>query len=190
MQHKGIIYQPFKSARLSFREWKAEDAREVFEYSSDAAWGMYLALPSPYRIQDANEFIANHSKMNSFPRLSWAITLDDEVLGGINIRYDSDSARVSLGWAIRRISWRKGFASEAAEAVVSLIFRCDPTVSIIHAQAAPQNESSIGVMIKIGMAIEKSTCGSREVVVGTITRDSWKSGCNASDKTEIETIYE
>lgn len=190
MPHRGINYQSFKSARLFFREWRAEDAQEVFDYSSDAEWGTYLALPSPYRIQDAKEFIANHSKMNVFPRFSWAITLDDEVLGGINLRYDSDQTSVSIGWAIRRISWRKGYASEAAETLVSLVYRCDPTVSIIHAQSAPQNGSSIRVMIKIGMTVEKSKSGSSEVIVGTVTRESWTSRFPVSDNIVVGKAYE
>lgn len=190
MPHRGINYQPFESARLFFREWRAEDAQEVFEYSSDADWGAYLALPSPYKIQDAKEFIANHSKMNAFPRFSWAITLDDEVLGGINLRYDSDPACVSVGWAIRRISWRKGYASEAAETLVSLVYRSDPAVSTIHAHSAPQNESSIRVMIKIGMTVEKSTSGSSEVIVGTVTRESWTSRFPASDTIVLRRSYE
>jgi len=173
MPQDFLLPRSFTSARLVLRGWLIKDTAEVYAYSSDPVWGVYLDLPTPYSFQDAKAFIASHSNMMHFPRFSWAITSNGELLGGINIRYLNSMKHTSVGWAIKRPLWGLGYGSEAAEALISMVFRQDQTVSMIKAEADRRNIASIRVMKKVGMSIVEEDLFSNCMVVGTITRHDW-----------------
>lgn len=63
---------------------------------------------------------------------------------------------VEIGWRLARAAWDRGYATEAARAVVDFAFGpvgLDRLVSI----ARPENVASTNVMRKLGMTLERTT---------------------------------
>jgi hypothetical protein len=79
--------ETIETPRLTLRGWQFDDVNAVHSYARDEEWAQYLRmLPLPYQRRDAVEFIARQTLLDRVRRPSWAIVLDGEVVGGINLR--------------------------------------------------------------------------------------------------------
>ena len=88
----------------------------------------------------------------------WQVNLNDGdvFLGWILIRpmgfftAEPDHSDIEIGWRFKRASWGKGYASEAAAAVMDAVTQ-QAEVKTISATAVKENHGSIKVMKKLGM---------------------------------------
>lgn len=60
---------------------------------------------------------------------------------------------MELGYRLRKISWGKGYATEAAQALIDRALK--EKISKIIAWALPENKASIRVMEKLGMKLQQ-----------------------------------
>lgn len=109
-----------RTERLLLRPGWLEDAPALAAAIGDEAILTKLArAPSPYRIADAETFLAMprgedhadfliHLRTNGRPRL----------VGGVGVVRDEERGALELGYWIARPYWGLGFATEAARAVV------------------------------------------------------------------------
>ena len=99
----------------------------------------------------------------------WATSLleSNEFLGWILVRpmaFFTDSPEthnLELGWRFKRVAWGKGYATEAAEAVISSFnrsteFNHQQTIKLFSALADADNSTSIKIMKKLGMTYVKT----------------------------------
>src|ERR1700746_2272380 len=80
-----------------------------------------LRIPHPYREQDAIEFISSSpAEAETGTSARFAITLRDSgvLVGGIGLRIDPPHQHAELGYWIGVPYWGRGYATEAARAVV------------------------------------------------------------------------
>ena len=81
---------------------------------------------------------------------------------------------LEIGWRIRRDKWRRGFATEAAQAMAEFAFtrlRADALLAVCH----PENGASIGVMAKLGMHYRgMEDWYSQKVTTFEITAEEWR----------------
>jgi RimJ/RimL family protein N-acetyltransferase len=116
-----------------------------------------LRIPHPYTEQDARDFIGSrHSASEAGePETSFAITLrsDGQLCGGIGLRVDGAHHHAELGYWLGVPFWGKGYATEAARAVIDYGF---DTLALhrIYASHFAHNLASGGVLRKIGMKHE------------------------------------
>ncbi len=142
-----------RTERLLLRPFKLADANDVYAYAKDAEWGRYLWLPSPYEYADAERYVARSVLWSWDARPSFAITLEDSVIGGIDLKIDADSMTSEIGYSLSKEHWGKGFMAEAARAVIGWAFD-EFEIAKVSGQADLRNQQSWRVMEKLGMKRE------------------------------------
>lgn len=161
--------------RLVLREFREDDWVAVHEYGSDPEVVRYMPW-GPNSEEDTRAFIerALASQLDD-PRTTYelAITLcaDGGLVGGCGIHAISFANRsASMGYCLHRDAWGRGYATEAARALLALGF---DTLGL-HRMAATcdiGNLASTKVLEKIGMRREAQF---RE---DTLLRGRWRDSC-------------
>jgi RimJ/RimL family protein N-acetyltransferase len=116
-------------------------------------------IPYPYLDGAAEQFIAMQQQQWREDRGgSWHITLDGALVGGIGLHELSrHHRRCSLGYWITHTLWRRGYATEAARAVVEYAFA--DGIHRLESNHLTRNPASGRVMQKIGMRHEGTLRG-------------------------------
>jgi RimJ/RimL family protein N-acetyltransferase len=131
-----------------------EDAEDVFAYSSDEAF-CYFLIPSPApttRAEVEQDLAAVlRTPWHDYPR--FAVVLHGQVVGEVNLKIERSDRIASLGYSIARQHWGKGFATEAARAVIDYGFRAFGLAKV-YARADPRNAASVRVLEKLDMQRE------------------------------------
>ena len=144
-----------QTQRLQLRPFTFQDVEDVFNYAKNPEWGRYLPTPLPYHIEHAEQFIAQRKLDNPNKEKAWAITLEGQAIGGVNLRAKAaNHAICELGWSVAHPHWGKGFMTEVAEAIRDTAFNCLSEMHRLYARADLRNVGSWRVMEKIGMQRE------------------------------------
>lgn len=168
--------------RLQLRPYALADARVLQQLAGDRRVADTTArLPHPYPDGAAEAWIGTHAEnWTRRDELALAVTLHSgELVGSIGLVFSAERDAAELGYWIGVPFWGRGFATEAAAAVVGYGFR---TLGLqrVHAHHFARNPASGRVMLKIGMhqegtrsrAFEKN--GKLEdVVFYGATRQDW-----------------
>src|ERR1700694_5027243 len=151
------MFTPLQTERLTLRLHAPSDipalmpligAREVAATT--------LRIPHPYSESDALDFMAGTKEEllnGSGLRLGIVVRETDTLCGGVGLRIEPDHRRAELGYWIGVPFWGKGYATEAASAVVAFGFG---TLRLhrIYAHHFAGNTASKRVLEKIGMRHE------------------------------------
>jgi RimJ/RimL family protein N-acetyltransferase len=146
------------TARLVLRAFAADDAADVQRLAGDPAVAEHTALPHPYRDGIAEAWIAGREgACERGEETSFAIERahDRALIGAIGLAFEPRNAVAKLGYWLGRPYWGRGYASEAAAAVVAHGFE-DLALERIWAPRFRANESSARVLEKVGLAHEGS----------------------------------
>ena len=110
-------------------------------------------FPHPYSETDAEGFIAFCEQMT--PRTYFAITVDEEAVGGIGITLHGDVERVAaeLGYWLGESHWGRGIVTEAVTALTEWAFRELP-LTRVYALPLASNPASARVLEKAGLRLE------------------------------------
>ncbi len=156
MKHIGTIN--LETERLILRPFCLNDAEDMFDnWASDDEVTRYLSWPTHKSVDDSISFI--NFCLKRYHELSfynWAIELKDthEVIGNIafvNVFEELNS--VELGWVIGRPHWGRGYAPEAANKILDVLFD-QVDVNCIFAKHDINNPKSGKAMQKLGMTYE------------------------------------
>ncbi len=144
---------PLSTARLLLRPFVAADAAAVQELASAREIAATTAnLPHPYPEGAAATWIATHAALNAAgTAVIYAITTpEDGVVGAIELRVAPAQMHAELGYWIGLPFWGRGFATEAAQALVRHGF---VTLGLkrIFAHHMCSNPASGEVLRKVGM---------------------------------------
>lgn len=140
-----------KTDRLVIRTFEPEDWKDVYEYTSNLNVMKYIP-EGVFTEGDAKKFVMDNSGEHAemFP-----VVLKDEktVIGHIAFfKYFGDHT-YEIGWVFHPDYQGKGYASEAASALLGFGFKTMKLHRII-ATCQPENTASHRVMEKIGMRRE------------------------------------
>ena len=145
----------FKSERLGFRNWTAEDLDPMTAINADPA--VMRFFPGTQAKATTKDFIDRKSaEYQSRGYTYFAVELLDsgKLIGFIGLSYqDFESAWtpfVDIGWRLNKVYWGRGLATEGANRVLEFGFT-DIKLEEIYAIAPAKNLPSINVMKKIGM---------------------------------------
>lgn len=162
-----------QTARLHLRPWRLDDVEDVLAYARDRDWSRYLHnLPVPYTRRDAEQFIARQVLLDPASHPSWAIDLGGTSIGGINLRLTHEHRLGEIGYSIARQYWNRGYASEAATAVIDAAFTSHSDLNRVRAFADARNTASQRVMEKVGMRKEGILRQNR-VERGQVVDEAW-----------------
>ena len=150
--------EPIATGRLVLREFVLHDWPALHLYGSDPEVMGGLLLP-PNSAEDSRDVVQRcMAYQDEEPRTRYelAITLatTGELVGGSGVRITSARNReASMGYVLRRDSWGKGYATEAARAMLRVGFEVLGAHRVIGDVDAANN-GSIRVLEKLGMTKE------------------------------------
>ena len=147
-----------RTERLILREMCADDYEAVHAYASDPEVVRYVPW-GPNTENDTRDFIAaTLTGAAADPRFDYIFAVEareaPRLLGtvGLYIRYQ-DTDQAMLGYVYAREAWGRGYATEAAAAMLEVGFDV-LGLRRIWASCDPDNAGSRAVLSKIGMTLE------------------------------------
>ena len=136
-----------KTERLTLRPFEAGDADDLYAYLSDPEVVRFEPYETFTREQCVQEAV-NRAVNPGFT----AVVLDGRVIGNIWFGKVNDDT-YDVGWVFNRAYQGKGYATEAARAVVDDAFR-NRGVRRVTAHADPLNPASWHICERLGMRRE------------------------------------
>lgn len=151
-----------RTERLLLRAFHATDVDDALAYRNDPAFARFLPhVPQPFTRADAERFVATN--MNE-PWATWptfAVVLEDRVIGTVNLEIDAAERRAMIGYAIARAHWGRGIAVEAARAAIAWAFATH-ALDEIWASTHVDHAQSRRVMAKLGMTLDAAASAVHE----------------------------
>jgi RimJ/RimL family protein N-acetyltransferase len=145
--------------RLVLRDFVESDWEAVLAYQQDPLYLRYYEWTSRTR-EEVRAFMKRFlDQQIQVPRIKFqfAVTLKSggQLIGNCGIRRDSPAAReADMGYELDPKHWRKGYATEAAGAVLDFGFS-SMDLQRVTAWCIADNVASARVLEKIGMKLEK-----------------------------------
>lgn len=157
---RGAALDPLpviRTPRLLLRQLVPADAPAVAAMCAprDVAANT-LTIPHPYTLADAHAWIARQDPERRAGRsVNFAITLaaSGELVGTIGLRFERDHDRAELGYVVAGPHRGRGYASEAARAVIRYGFD-HQRLERVYAYHFDRNAASGRVLVKAGMTLE------------------------------------
>jgi len=146
------------TARLRLRPFRNDDWRQVHIYASDPKISRFQGW-GPNSERDTKEFVKKCISETKDPSkaiyyFSISRMQDDQHIGGCIFSQDErDPQSASIGYTVAQAEWNKGYASEAAAAVLKFGFE-ELRLSRIKANCDADNVGSWKVMEKLGMHLD------------------------------------
>lgn len=169
------------AGRLRLRPFLADDLEPLLAYASAESYLRYLPIPLPYTRASAEEFLAKQVLLDRELNPSWAIEVEGESCGGVNIRFFAGHRGSEIGYAVAPSRWGQGLATAAARAVIAAAFSGYSQLGRVRATADPRNAGSIRVMEKLGMRREGLLRSERvcrdeltDVIIYGLLRAEWR----------------
>jgi [ribosomal protein S5]-alanine N-acetyltransferase len=150
-------YPEITTERLRLRGFCDTDAKAVAGLAGhrDVA-ATTLAIPHPYPRREADRWIeSHHQAFVAGEGISLAITLreDGQLVGAIGLSLDGEHRKAELGYWIGREFWGRGYATEAAAAMLEYGFEV-MELNRIYAHHMQENQASGRVLVRIGLEPE------------------------------------
>lgn len=144
------------TTRLRLRPFTLSDAPHVYAIAGlREIADMTLSIPHPYPSGAAEDWISTHSgEWDAGVGITLAITThDDSLVGCVGLTVAPQHRQAELGYWIAPLCWGRGYATEAAVALLTIGFD-QMQLHRIQARHFVRNEASGRVMEKIGMQRE------------------------------------
>jgi RimJ/RimL family protein N-acetyltransferase len=146
-----------ETGRLILRPFTIDDAPEIQRLAGDPLIAdTTLLIPHPYPDGVAEDWIVTHRpSFETGEGVVFAITAreDGTLLGAIGLSIEAAHERAEMGYWIGRPYWNRGYATEAAAAVLDYGFNV-LRLNRIHAHHFARNPASGRVLASIGMKAE------------------------------------
>jgi [ribosomal protein S5]-alanine N-acetyltransferase len=140
-----------KTERLLIRNFEENDWKAVHEYTSDHHVMKYIP-EGVLSEEDTKEFI-NKNRGNDSEKYAVVLVEENTLIGHIAFHKYFGDHTYEIGWVFNPKYYNKGYASEAAKAVLKYGF-ASLNLHRIIATCQPENPPSYRVMEKIGMRRE------------------------------------
>lgn len=145
------------TARLVLRPFRLTDAARVQELAgSREVADTTLTIPHPYADGLAARWIATHEpRWRDGRSVVYAVTegAGGALVGAVGLQIEQTHGSAELGYWIARDAWNRGYATEAAGALIDFAFRT-LDINRVEARHFVRNPTSGRVMQKLGMTLE------------------------------------
>jgi RimJ/RimL family protein N-acetyltransferase len=157
-QTSHVKQMKLETDRLILRDFVKEDWERVLEYQSDPLYLRYNRWTerTPEAVQEFVGWFLAHQQQE--PRIKYQLAIilksKDLLIGNCGVRKDQfDSVEADIGYELDPKHWNRGYATEAASAVVDFGFH-HFGVHRIWATCVADNVGSAHVLEKLGMQLE------------------------------------
>lgn len=144
-----------KTERLLLRRPEPRDATAMFErYTSDSEVTRYLCWPRHQSVADTKRYLEdNKHTWQRCPVGTYLIESRDSrsLMGSIGLSWETHY-RASVGYALARDSWGRGYATEALREVLSALRGTE--LHRVYALCHHRNHVSARMLEKCGFALE------------------------------------
>ena len=158
VEHNGAVTRayPLRTERLVLRPLREEDIDVVLAYRNDPEVSALQDWDLPVTREHVERQVRERSAWDDIapgePR-QVGIEADGELVGDLYVGLDEHGGVVEIGFTLRTEHQGKGYAREAAEAVIAdLVERHG--VHRVFAQLSPQNHRSARLLERLGMHVE------------------------------------
>ena len=145
----------FKLTSCTLRSWEWRDRDAIVRHANNRNVSINLRdhFPFPYTHADARNWL--ETVVGLKPETTFAITIDDEVIGGIGFTIQNDVGHRSaeIGYWLGEEFWGRGIATEALSAVTEHAFSTYDLCRI-YAHVFEWNPASARVLEKAGYELE------------------------------------
>jgi [ribosomal protein S5]-alanine N-acetyltransferase len=138
--------------RLRFETWRPEDHKLLFELHADPrVQTSYAPGPHKWTMAGIDRRLNGYmEEQENFGFTKWKLSLSDGTFIGRAGWSPWKEAALEIGYAIKPQFWNNGYASEAAQALVTWARAHRPNDSLVG-YALPHNETSRRILERIGM---------------------------------------
>ena len=148
-----------ESERLVLREFDLDDAEFILELLNESAFVRFIGDKGVRTRADAREYLEK-GPLDSYRRFGFGLYLaslraDGMPIGMCGLVKREGLADVDVGFALLSRYWSRGYAAEAAAAVLDY-GRRTLNLGRIVAIAKPDNQASLAVLEKIGLEFERT----------------------------------
>ena len=154
-----------KTQSLVLRPFKLTDLPAYYNFSKNALVGPPAGWEPHKNIHESKVILSRLIFENDV----WAITIDDVLIGTINLTYVKQEGQYETGFSLSPSFWGLGIASEALNAVLKYAFT-QLKIKEINAKHYYDNYRSKGVLVKAGfkkhkISLEKDIYENEQLVV-------------------------
>ena len=142
--------------RLVLRPYRPGDAAAVAAMCQDEAALRWLPLPDPYKLSDAEEWIADAGRRWREDRFATWVAVaagDGHHLGSTSVRIDAESEKGDIGYLVERSARRGGVAKRMVALVVGWCFD-ELGMGRLQIRCDPRNEGSRRTILACGFQVE------------------------------------
>jgi aminoglycoside 6'-N-acetyltransferase len=157
-------FERLETPRLVLRRFRADDVDAFAAYRSDPEVARYQGWEPPYSRAEAERFVRSMSRRGPGRPGTWfqfavAPRPDGALVGDCGLRTSRrDARRGELGFTFARMHQRRGYATEAAAAVLAYAFGTLGMVRI-EARIDGRNERAARLLVRLGMKHEATREG-------------------------------
>jgi RimJ/RimL family protein N-acetyltransferase len=148
-----IINKEITTKSLRLRHFRKDDIETYAEMMGDDEIARWFPKGIGYTLEEAQKSFDNIlSHWNKYGFGLWAITRRESpcLIGRCGLNYIPETSEVEIDFVLAGRYWKKGYATEAAQASLYYGFKILSLDRII-ALAKPENSASLRVIKKIGM---------------------------------------
>ena len=143
--------------RLIIRPFQLSDIQDSYEMNLDPLVSKYTGdggIVSYDEIERRikQDVFGDYEKYG-FGRMAVELKTSGEFIGFCGLKYLEDLKRIDLGYRLKSVHWGKGYATEAAKAILKSA-DANPDTQEIIALVLPENKSSINVLHKLNFRYE------------------------------------
>ncbi|WP_299055440.1 GNAT family protein [uncultured Nocardioides sp.] len=173
----ALVTPDLETARLRLRSFRDSDADDLFALQSDAHVLRYWDAPpwtDPLRAVSFIERCSRIAAESDGVRPAVVDGTDGSFLGWITLNsYDLTFRSASLGFCFAERTWGRGYATEAAGALLAWAFAA-LDLNRVQAEADTRNTACRRVLEKLGFVLEGTL--REDCVVDGVVSDSWVFG--------------
>jgi ribosomal-protein-alanine N-acetyltransferase len=145
--------------RLVLRPFQTGDVADAQAYRDDQEFACFLShIPRPFTRQDAEAFVSLNMSVRWDTSPTFAVTLNGKLIGTVNLEVNVEARTAMLGYAIGRLWWGQGIATEAARAAMAWGIQAF-SLTRVWASTDVRHLKSQRVMEKLGMKRESFQTG-------------------------------
>lgn len=147
-----------RTERLVLREFADDDWRAVLAYHRDPRYQRFYEMSDPDE-EGTRAFVRlfilwQRDQPRSKYQLAITLAETGELIGNVGVRKPTADAEVAeVGYELSPLHWGKGYATEAARALLGWAFR-ELGLHRAHAHCVSDNVASTHVLEKLGMRRE------------------------------------
>jgi ribosomal-protein-alanine N-acetyltransferase len=171
------IEVPCITDRLELRPFREVDIEDFSGLMADQEATKFIGGPKSLEAAaDAVRYMRDAFAARGWGTLAVVQRTDNACIGYCGVRPLLNTPHVELAFAFGRVSWNRGYATEASQASLDLAFRCLPVESVF-ATVYPDNRASIRVLTKLGMSLHGPIFGAwpqNSALLYRLERSSWR----------------